>query len=253
MAPVRTLERGLHILDRIITSEGPLRLHKVAEEFAIDPAMAHRFLQTLCKSGLVHKDPKTKTYAPGGHFYSWMVRAKRRLDIVDTIHPYLLDVVRRTEQSAHLGILVDDQALLVDFAPSDNVISVKNRVGVLEPVFCTAIGKAILSQLSRRERERIIDAIELVPYTPRTITNRDALHQHLDDVAAKGFAVDDGEFNELLACVAVPLKAPGGFPALSMGVSMIRPIVAEDHKIIDRVARQLKQVATEIKAALSGA
>ncbi len=252
MASVRTLDRGLRILNRVIELDRPVRLKDIADEFNIDRAMAFRFLQTLSEFGLLHKDPATKGYSPGGHFYSWMIRARHRLDIADTVRPFLHEVVRRTEQSAHLGILVEDQALLIDFVPSDNVISVKNRIGVLEPVYCTAIGKAIASRLPREERDRMIDSIDLVRHTPRTIVDRATLHRHLEEIAREGVAVDDGEFNELLACVAVPLNAPNGLPAASIGVSMIRPVIAEDDTIIDRVAGHLKDVAAEIEKLLRG-
>ncbi|MBZ0230501.1 MAG: IclR family transcriptional regulator [Bauldia sp.] len=250
MASVRTLDRGLRILDHVIADDKPLKLRDVADAFDIDRAMAFRFLQTLCEFGLLHKDARTKGYSPGGQFYSWMIRARQRLDIADTVRPFLREVVRRTEQSAHLGMLVDAQVLLIDFVPSENVISVKNRVGVLEPVYCTAIGKAIASQFPREERDRLIDGLDLVRYSPRTITDREAAKSHLAEVAKNGFAVDDGEFNELLACVAVPLRAPGASPALSIGVSLIRPVIADDHKIVGVVAEHLRAVAAEIEALL---
>ena len=34
--------------------------------------------------------------------------------------------MRRTGQSAHLGFLAEDKVLLVDFVPSDSVVSVRN-------------------------------------------------------------------------------------------------------------------------------
>jgi len=248
MAPVRTLDRGLRILDRVIADDKPLKLRDVAEAFDIDRAMAFRFLQTLCEFGLLHKDGRTKDYSLGGHFYSWMIRARERLDVAETVRPHLREVVRRTEQSAHLGMLVDDQVLLIDFVPSDSLISVNNRIGVLEPVYCTAIGKAIASQLPVEERDALIDRLDLVRHSPRTITDPKALRTQLAKVARDGFAVDDGEFNELLACVAVPLRLPEARSALSIGVSMIRPVIADDDKIVGTVTRHLREVAAEIES-----
>ena len=246
MAPVRTLERGLRILDRVIADDKPLRLRDVADAFDIDRAMAFRFLQTLCEFGLLHKDAKTKDYSLGGHFYSWMIRARQRLDVAEALRPYLAEVVRRTEQSAHLGMLVDDQVLLVDFVPSDSLISVNNRIGVLEPVYCTAIGKAIASTMPATERDALIATRNLVRHSPPTIVYAKALRTHLIKEARHGFAVDDGEFNELLVCVAVPLDLPDVQPALSIGVSMIRPVVVNDGEIVGRVTAELKAVAAEI-------
>ena len=151
--------------------------------------------------------------------------------------------VRRTEQSAHLGILTESQVLLVDFVASDNLINVKNRIGVLEPVYCTAIGKAIAAGLPDAERKELLDGIALVKHTPRTIVSRATLDRRIAEARRLRYAVDDGEFNALLACVAVPLRAPEGLPPMSLGVSMIRPVVLEDDTLVERIiSRQGKEL-----------
>jgi IclR family acetate operon transcriptional repressor len=239
MASVSTLQRGLAILDYIVRLDHPVRLSEVVAEFRIDRAMTYRFLQTLCEFGLLHQDAKSKRYAPGGHFYGWMLRARHQLGIVDVARPYLEEVAKQTGQSAHLGMLVDDAVLLVDFVPSENLISVNNRVGVLEPLYCTAIGKSIAMSAAPEALEGLLDAIEIVRHTDRTITDRSKLKRHLVESAKRGYAFDDGEFNELLACVAVPLKGPAALPPLSMGVSMLRPVVASNRGMVESVAREL--------------
>lgn len=239
MTSVSTLKRGLEVLDYVVRLDHPVRLSEVVAEFQIDRAMAYRFLQTLCAFGLLHQDAKTKRYAPGGHFYGWMLRARHQLGVVEVARPYLQEVAKETGQSAHLGMLVDDQVLLVDFVPSDNLISVNNRVGVLEPIYCTAIGKSIAMSAAPDVLDGLLRGIDIVSHTERTITDRGKLKRHLVESAKRGYAFDDGEFNELLACVAVPLKGPAALPPLSMGVSMLRPVVAGNRKMVESVAREL--------------
>ncbi|MCA0450036.1 MAG: IclR family transcriptional regulator [Proteobacteria bacterium] len=251
MAAVSTLKRGLDILDFVIRSEEPLKLADVIRHFGIDRAMAHRFLQTLCESGLLHQDPETKRYAMGAQFYAWMLIAHRGLAIVDVARPFLQDVAKRTDQSAHLGALIEDRVLLVDYVPSENLISVKNRVGVSEPLHCTAIGKSILMDMPAATRAKLLGKDALERFTERTILDRADLDRHLDAAAGSGYAFDNGEFNELLACVAVPLKTPRGLPPLAIGVSMLRPVVGGDPGAVARVAGELKTVARRLEARLS--
>jgi DNA-binding IclR family transcriptional regulator len=248
---VKTLDRGMRILDQVITSSKPVKLRDITRQFDIDRATAFRCLQTLCQFGVLRKDPRSKSYAPGGRFHSWLLLAGHRLRIVDSVRPFLDEVVRRTQQSAHLGILIDDEVLLVDFVPSESVVSVRNRIGVLEPLHCTAIGKAVLASLPDQEREVMIRGLTLVAHTPRTITDRASLRRHIAEVRAKGVAMDDGEFNELLACVAVHVATPEGMPTLSIGVSMLRPVIAGNVRILPSVARELKAVVRDLEAALS--
>jgi DNA-binding IclR family transcriptional regulator len=57
------------------------------------------------------------------------------------------------------------------------------------------MGKILLSLLSKKEQEALISSlIPLRKYTPKTITNKDELLKHLDEVCTLGYAIDDEEF-----------------------------------------------------------
>ena len=96
----------------------------------------------------------------------------------------------------------------------------------------------------------LLDTIDLMVHTPRTIIDRDALRRHIAAVQADGVAVDDGEFNELLVCVAACVVTPKGMPRLSIGVSALRPVVVADARILPAVTRELKAIARDIEVSL---
>ena len=142
--------------------------------------------------------------------------------------------------------------LLIDYVASENLISIKNRIGVSEPVYCTAIGKSILMAMPQEERASLLNRVEFIRFTERTITERDALERHLDAAAAAGFAYDDGEFNDLLACVAVPVRSSADrLPSLAIGVSMLRPALGDAAKTAGAVAAELAAVGHELESRLS--
>lgn len=254
MASVSTLTKGLAILDYVIKADKPQKLMDVVQAMDLDRGMAFRFLQTLCEFGLLHKDKDDKRYSAGARFYSWMLKAHSRLAVVDVARPYLRDVAKRTNQSAHLGMLIDDNVLLIDYVASENLISIRNRIGVSEPVYCTAIGKSILMSMPKHERTALLDRIEIRDFTDRTITSRAELERHLEAAAAAGFAYDDGEFNDLLACVAVPLRSsPDSSPSLAIGVSMLRPALGDAAgAAAAAVADELAAAARELEGRIAG-
>jgi len=73
------------------------------------------------------------------------------------------------------------------------------------PLHATAIGKLFLALSPPRQRRALLAAVELVPLTPATITDRGRLEQELEHVRAQGFAVDDQEFLAGAVAVAVPI------------------------------------------------
>ena len=76
------------------------------------------------------------------------------------------------------------------------------------------------------------------------------LRRHLEEVRKNGVALDDGEFNELLACVAVPVKGPEGMPICAIGVSMLRPLMTQDGEIQRKAADHLQDAARRLETVL---
>jgi IclR family transcriptional regulator, acetate operon repressor len=59
----------------------------------------------------------------------------------------------------------------------------------------------------------------LAAFTPHTITCPDTFSRELDEVAARGWALDDGEFAPGFATVAAPVTAPSGTSTVALGLS----------------------------------
>ncbi|MDL2285760.1 hypothetical protein LJB93_03350, partial [Desulfovibrio sp. OttesenSCG-928-F07] len=78
-----------------------------------------------------------------------------------------------------------------------------------EGLHASASAKALIAHMSPAKKQRIINMITFTPYTPKTITTIGAFEKELEEVRKKGFALDKGEFNELLSCVSAPVLLKG--------------------------------------------
>ncbi len=249
---VQSLHRGLQILEFLITSGRPLRLADVAQHFAMDKASAFRFLQTLERYGLVAKDGTRKIYGVGGKLLHWAVTVGSAAGIVALARPHLRRLVEDTGESAHFGILSNDQALLLDYIGAQGVLVVQNRVGVYEPVYCTALGKAVLAFQSDDIRRDILKRIELKRYTDKTVVRPIDIERLLEAVRREGIATDDAEYTDLLYCVAAPVFGGDGLPVGAIGISMVHPIAMREPARIARVAAQVRRHAEALSMALAG-
>ena len=70
----------------------------------------------------------------------------------------------------------------------------------------TAIGKVLLSALSKEDLDAYLRRGPYEAYTPKTITSPAALREEIKRVAASGMAYDDAEFNHELRCIAAPVR-----------------------------------------------
>ena len=249
---VQSLQRGLQILDMVVQSAEPLRLADIARDLDMDRASAFRLLQTLERNSLVAKDPLRKNYTVGGRLLQWAATIGQDVNLVATARPYLEQLVTRTNESGHFGVLTKDRALLLDYIGSRGTIVVQNRVGVFEPLHCTALGKALLAFQPTARREALVAAMRFERHTATTITDRAALERTIEAVRRDGIAYDDGEYNGVLYCVASPVIGRDGEAIGAIGVSMVKPIALEAPEHVALVATEVRAAARAMTAALGG-
>lgn len=249
---IRSLDRGLRVLDAIVESGRPLRLRDVAGQLRVDKASAFRLLATLERFGLVAKDPRMKTYGIGSRFLAWLATQRPAVRLLDLVRPHLVRLVAETEESGHLGVLGGDQVLLVDYVPSTAMVTVKNRIGVHEPLYCTAVGKALLAFLPVPLRQDLVGRIRFRPFTERTVRDAAALERDLARVRASGIALDRGEYHEFVTCVAAPILDPAGYPVASVGVSSVTPLMDRDPRHLGAVTEAVRACAGRVTRQLAG-
>jgi DNA-binding IclR family transcriptional regulator len=119
-----------------------------------------------------------------------------------------------------------------------------DRVGVVRPAHCTALGKVLLAALSPEQLERFIQGQELRSYTPKTITEPDLLRQDIEKEARTGVAFDDGEFSPEVRCVAVAVH---DFTAQIVGALGISgPVWRLSIQVLQRKTELVKEAARRL-------
>jgi IclR family acetate operon transcriptional repressor len=111
---------------------------------------------------------------------------------------------------------------------------------------CTGVGKALLAQL---DDARIVDVARrtgLPAQTPRTITDPAALAAEIARIRAQGFAVDDGEQEIGVHCVAAAVV---GAPS-PMAISVSGPTSRLTSDVVKRAAPLLVSAAEGLAADL---
>jgi DNA-binding IclR family transcriptional regulator len=58
--------------------------------------------------------------------------------------------------------------------------------------------------------EHALNTTDFAAYTPTTISSREEFLKQLADVREQGYAVDDGEYEDFVNCVAMPLRDATG-------------------------------------------
>jgi DNA-binding IclR family transcriptional regulator len=143
----------------------------------------------------------------------------KHLDLPELARPSMRELNRITNETVHLGILDSGNMLYIAKVSSPQSVRMDCIVGTRNPLHCTAMGKALLAFLPPEERDTLLEQITLAPRTPKTITDRATLEQHLEMVRAQGFAIDDIENEDGIRCVGAPIFDHMGRATAAVSVS----------------------------------
>src|SRR5512139_3042718 len=239
MAEIQSLARGLKILDLLGQASDGISITELAEALNVDKGSASRLVSTLAQYGYAEKDEVTRRYHLGPQVVGLSRSVLTRLPLREAAKPYLRQLMERTGECAHLAVPAQGKALYIDQVESPATLRVNAEVGTMNPLHCTALGKALLA-FGDIEMPTTLER-----FTPRTIKSKRALQEHLAEVRRSGYAVDDEEFDPGVRCIAVPVFDFRGKAIGAMGIS------GPATRITPERLTQLAGVVVEIGKALS--
>ena len=239
---IQSLDRGIKILE-LLAERKQAGVMEVASYLGINKSSAFRLLDTLRINSLVEKDKLTDKYkiCAGILKYSAAFMAN---SIGQIIHPYLEKLVSLTKENAHYCVFSNDRVIVIDQIKSSEILTITAHIGREEKMYCTSVGKVILANLPEKTREGIIDTLELIPRTNRTITSKNILREELNKIRKNGYAVDDEENINGVRCVAAPIRNHLGEVNYCVGISA--PSIRMELSMFPEYANIVKEVAAEI-------
>lgn len=211
---VQSLDRAFELLELMAGAGGEVALSRLAAESGLPVPTIHRIVRTLVASGYVLQLP-SRRYALGPRLIGLGESASRTVEA--WAGPHLLALAETTGETANLAMLDGDMVVYVAQVPSSrHTVRMFTEVGRRVYAHCTGVGKALLAQLPDDEVRAVVDRAGMPAMTPQSITDVESLLDELATVRAAGHAVDDGEQETGVRCVAVALPHQ---PATAMSVS----------------------------------
>lgn len=242
---IYSLDKGLFLLETIEQAAQPISLQELWQTLHWDKSTIYRLLVTLEKRGYIHRDPKERRYSLGLKIYALYDSLIGKLDLQQVTKSHLALLARRTGQTAHLAVGVGSCIVFIDRVVGAELLSVNTQIGAMEPLHCTALGKAYLASIEPENREELL-AGTLKKFTSRTIVSKRGLQREMAAIRERGYAVDDEEYNEGILCIASPILNAHGLPVALVGVSGPKSRISKTR--VEEYGRMIKKHAMEISA-----
>lgn len=202
---VPALYRCFAILELLSQADEFPGNNEIARRLGLNKSTVSNTMHTLADLGVL-EIREDGGFIFGPRFYLLGNMARKRSGLQQAAQPYLGKISRDTKLSAFLGIRSGDSSILIDKADANLDIKLSSEIGMKMPPLAGAGIKAMLSQLTDREIDRILSESDLKPFTPNSITKRSVYKAEVISVRSERIALDLEEYIEGLIAIAIPIK-----------------------------------------------
>jgi IclR family transcriptional regulator, acetate operon repressor len=209
-----TLYRGIRVIEEIARQEGTATAKTLSANVGLNVATCYQILRTLHVNGYVNRLPGSR-YGLGpriafliDHYQSLSAPPPQLIEILRDLHG-------RLGESVYCSLRQGSKLQIAAYLEGTKAVRVAPmHVGYSDHPHARASGKCFLAFADPRELDAFVDKENLERVTENTITDWGEFLQELEVIRRRGFALDNQEFNDGVACVATALL---GKDARAMG------------------------------------
>jgi IclR family KDG regulon transcriptional repressor len=242
--PVRTIDKCFSVLEHI-ASRQPVRIPEIVQALDLNRGNVHRLVATLERLGYVERleDGKIrlsyKVFKMGS-----TVPHSRKLD--EVTRPFMHRLSELSDETVNLGVLYADSVIYLDKVEAKQYLRLDHQIGEVDPLYCTALGKVLLSGFSEADLEEFFNSVELRPYTKNTIQTREGLLKEIHEVRRRGYALDLKELDLNLHCIATPIYDYNNRIVAALSIS--GPSIRFTRAKIDKLVAPMLKISAEISS-----
>lgn len=216
---VQSLGRAFSIMEEVARNRDGIALAELSKRVGLHNSTTFHLVQTMVSLGYIRQMKDSKRYRIGRPLFALASSALDELEMVSLATPILEDLSRETGESCHFSVRMGDAVVVIARTAGPGAFQLTDRVGVVRPAHCTALGKIILAALRPDQLERWFERADLKAHTPKSIVEREPLREQIEEIRRSGVAFDDGEFDPEVRCVAVPVRDFSGNVIGALGIS----------------------------------
>jgi DNA-binding IclR family transcriptional regulator len=230
---VKSLIRGLDVLDFILDRERPVTAKQIIEHLRIPRATAFAIVRALQRRGYLWRNASAHSYEIGWQLFRLGLAHEVGSDLWREARQALAQLAVEADETVQLSVLDRDKNLVVLREGRSTKVKFMFGLGVRTPINWSASGCLLVSDYSDTElRSRLSGELPPSP-TGRAPT---AIEPLIDDVRrfrAQGYAIKLGHVHEDVGMIAAPVFGPDGH--LEAAIT----IVAHHYGVAERRRQQL--------------
>lgn len=215
----KSINKTLAILSTFSDASPQQRTTDIATKLNLSISTVSRHLGTLLDWGFLERDDVTGYYRPGNKIIALAGVTLQNNEIYRHAFPELRELSRTLNIHCHMAVPQGTSIIHLISLSCSNAQELMFPMGHVQPMFCSAMGRAILSCLPPAKAQEILRKSELVKRTEDTKVDIEEITNELKKVRKKGYCLIINELNEDEASLAAPILDQNSNPVAAISVS----------------------------------
>ena len=196
-----------------------LGITEISEMTGMNKSNVHDYLTTLVTLGYARQDSESGKYSLGYKILDLSYALTSSMRFRREVYPTMQRLANGTGETVYYAIPDGNEVLYLDAAyPTAHMQTPRSLLGDRAEMYCTGIGKAILSQYSDERRLEVLKG-PFKSYTPHTLTTLEDILRDVEETRRRNYAIDNMEHEYGIKCVAMPICNSRGEVVAAISVS----------------------------------
>lgn len=246
--PVQSAERIFQVME-MLADNGEMGLMELSAALGLHKSTVHRLLMSLIYMGYAKQDEGTQKYMLSYKVVNMAGKILDRMDILQIAKPYMERLSDLSGEAVHLVQREGNNILYIyKIEAKVGTIRMVSHVGMVHPMYCSGVGKAIMATLPEEEVKQIWNESIIEKKTERTITDYTQMQDVLEEVKKNGYALDDEENEKGVRCIAACLY--GHQKEVKYAFSISGPTSRMTRERVKELAVDVRKVQEELSREL---
>ena len=203
--------RSFAVLEHVASSRAPVDVLDIIASLKLPKATAYRLVDWFVTQGYLSREPGRRRLIVGPKLTNLAFGALSSSMRFDTPHVVLQRLVHTLNETCNIGTLLNGEVIYLDRVEAEHwPLRLHYTIGSRVPLHCSAIGKLFLALAASPRRRRLLQCLELRPFTDNTITDGARLEAELRQIRKEQVSFDREEYLVGVVCMAVPVTGKNG-------------------------------------------
>lgn len=246
-SPNRAAARTMALLEKVTDSPGGLTLNDLSAAVGAPRSSVHSLLRTLTDLGYLKFDGSR--YSVSHRLATLVSRLPITRDLPTIARPMMEELSQQVGETSVLGVLSGTSIVYLTETEAPQLIRYVAPIGVRVPVYCTAIGKAILAAMEPDQAKALIDKIELKKLTAQTKTSKAAVMKDVAEARERGWALSASESWDGIIGIACSIDRADSPAAVGIAAPETRAEPAFHRSLAEAVVLCAQNISSRLESA----